>query len=405
MPEFAPTAAVIHHATGVRFLPARKTNLAEVVRMLGSFEVPCERRVERSDPIERVFQILTDRRVNHNAPHELSVAYRESLKGAIASFVKRGEPIPLVLAWFHTKIPNILETSATLPDLGEIASIHFLQQINQNVRRHYEPGIRYNIIAEGYVFGRELDGLTDATIREFYTALGKYIEKIGAADIIRLIPLRQITEVESFESAFRESQLIVADALATDPPDGDKLADSSDVTLSSVSVRTAYQRQLIMMLRTVNLCRLGLLQETRYETFTNILDDVAIAQALSTRYAHAIRARAAQMTQWYVSFHLARDRIIDDFYHKVGIEKGIRGSFAHKPNQLSLKATGSNHTWFPHHGVPVFLPSGKRFRPPMITPLARLEELASCVNRQEIAFEPVYIDESKEPFFLMANPR
>lgn len=107
---------------------------------------------------------------------------------SISSFIRNDEPILFTLPAFPCKSPNRRKVLGHLPDLGELLSLRFLDQLCRQVARFYDPGARVLICADGHVFG-DLIGVSDVRVDEYSAALAAMIER-EELEFIKLFSLR-----------------------------------------------------------------------------------------------------------------------------------------------------------------------------------------------------------------------
>ncbi len=114
-------------------------------------------------------------------------------KQKISTFVLRNEPIPLVFQGFPFKCHNPIETLRHTPDLGELASLQRLADINETVKQIYPPGVNFTILAEGDTY-KNLFGASNSEV-EIYLKQCEYFSKlVGANNYIKFIDFSDLIE-------------------------------------------------------------------------------------------------------------------------------------------------------------------------------------------------------------------
>ncbi|NYI06966.1 isocyanide synthase family protein [Allostreptomyces psammosilenae] len=108
------------------------------------------------------------------AAQEPCTACFEARQQKIERFVRRDEPIHLVLPAFPAKSPNRNKVLGTLPDLGEYLALSFLQSLCDHVSHFHGPGARITICSDGHVFG-DVVGVDDDTVTAYRVALAEMI--------------------------------------------------------------------------------------------------------------------------------------------------------------------------------------------------------------------------------------
>jgi pyoverdine/dityrosine biosynthesis protein Dit1 len=101
---------------------------------------------------------------------------------SIAGFVQTGRPILFTLPAFPCKSPNRRKVLGHLPDLGELLSLRFLDQLCRQVGRFYDPGARLLVCSDGHVFGDHI-GVPDRHVDEYGAALAAMIDREGLEHI------------------------------------------------------------------------------------------------------------------------------------------------------------------------------------------------------------------------------
>ncbi len=388
--------APFRSSTAIAHLPATTIALSDVVHLLGKMTIPTPTKTEGVTRARKILNILLHRRVSQNTRGELTADFLEETERRIERFMHADEPISLTLVGFHTKIPNFLETWSDMPDLGELSALHFLKQVHESVQAIYPPGLCYNIIAEGYVYGRQLDGLSAQEVRTFYEAVDSLVVSLGAADLFRFIPMDAFCQLREFTTAFSE----FLDRLKADR--ARQSAGSFTPFPACSDFNGDYLSHLNMMYRTVNLCQLGVLAARKCSDFQEVLDQSATTVDMYAKYPSAIWQRAVEMTDWYVAFNAARRQCTNLFCDHVNIGNTIHASFTHKPAKLALRMTGSRLSTFPHHGVPMWIQTSRIHRPSTIVPLCQLTEVVA--QRALQAVRPVHVRESEQLFLLIGEP-
>ena len=100
----------------------------------------------------------------------------------IRDFVSEDAPITFTLPAFPCKSPNRKKTLSSLPDMGELLSLRFLDGLCKRIKEIYEPGARMLICSDGHVFG-DLIRVPDAHIDSYGNALRAMIETQGLDNI------------------------------------------------------------------------------------------------------------------------------------------------------------------------------------------------------------------------------
>jgi len=116
---------------------------------------------------------------------------KEAISKAIAFWVEKNEPIPILCPWGSKKA-----TSTKSIDVAEIFALHMLKNLSERVSDVYSPGIKVNLLVEdlGGYFLFEDEGETGRKASEKYVA-----------DFLRLL---KILGYESFINPIKESDFV-----------------------------------------------------------------------------------------------------------------------------------------------------------------------------------------------------
>jgi pyoverdine/dityrosine biosynthesis protein Dit1 len=105
----------------------------------------------------------------------------------VSAFVRAGEPVHFVLPAFPAKSANPLKVVGDRPDVGELLSLRFLDDLCAQIARHHRPGARLTICSDGRVFS-DLVGVSDEAVTRYRADLLTLIERhrLGHLDLIDL---------------------------------------------------------------------------------------------------------------------------------------------------------------------------------------------------------------------------
>ncbi len=122
----------------------------------------------------------TEQRHDHGEGERRS-CFRDQL-AQIDQFVSAELPLVLTLPAFPCKSPNPEKVLGHLPDMGERASLRFLQNLCGEIGKIYSPGARVLICSDGHVFG-DLIHVPDTHISEYSDSLREMIEGEGHSSL------------------------------------------------------------------------------------------------------------------------------------------------------------------------------------------------------------------------------
>lgn len=118
----------------------------------------------------------------------------------ISKFISKGEPIKFVFQGLPFKCHNPIETLRRTPDLGELATLQRLLDINETVRQVYAPGVLFTVLTEGNNY---LD-LFGATKKEADTYINRCKEFSNFIDKNRVINFVDFMELVGDKNKFFE---------------------------------------------------------------------------------------------------------------------------------------------------------------------------------------------------------
>ncbi|BCL13250.1 L-tyrosine/L-tryptophan isonitrile synthase family protein [Micromonospora sagamiensis] len=128
-----------------------------------------------------ILRFLLPHRRSEAGEHEHTDCFAEQL-AAIRHFVDRQEPILFTLPAFPCKSPNRRKVLGHLPDMGELLSLQFLNQLCDQVAKVHTPGARMLLCSDGHVFG-DLIRVPDDHITEYGDEIQAMVERHGLSHI------------------------------------------------------------------------------------------------------------------------------------------------------------------------------------------------------------------------------
>ncbi|WP_246868956.1 L-tyrosine/L-tryptophan isonitrile synthase family protein [Saccharopolyspora sp. ASAGF58] len=106
-------------------------------------------------------------------------------------FVRRGEPIEVVLLGFPVKqCLNRLKAGGPLPDFAELGAMARLRELQRAVSAVHAPGLHFNILTDGRHFRSRPHAITDAYQRK----LREYIDLVGIGDRTTVEEIDEVAE-------------------------------------------------------------------------------------------------------------------------------------------------------------------------------------------------------------------
>lgn len=163
------------------------------------------------DKAEIIFDLLMDPIIRRGDGIIYSGTQLE-YKGKISKFISRSDPIQFVFQGFPFKCHNPVETMRRTPDLGEVAFLQRLADIDETIRQVYSPGAKFTIVTEGKSY-KDLFGATGAEVEMFEQTCKRFSDRLRIRSTIEFISLLDlIKNKKGFFEACREETDFIFDA-------------------------------------------------------------------------------------------------------------------------------------------------------------------------------------------------
>lgn len=111
---------------------------------------------------------------------------QDAYKVKISKFIDKGEPIHFVFQGLPFKCHNPIETLRRTPDLGELATLQRLADINETVKQIYKEGVKFTILTEGNNY-LDLFGATKEEASIYQKRCIDFSKLIGSDKLIKFI--------------------------------------------------------------------------------------------------------------------------------------------------------------------------------------------------------------------------
>lgn len=134
---------------------------------------------------ERIFSLLMNPIIRRGDGFVFSNVQAEC-RQKISKFVSKNEPIQFVFQGFPFKCHNPVETLRRTPDLGELANLQRLMDINETVKQIYPPGVTFTVLTEGSTY-KNLFGASQNEIDVYQERCEYFSSLIGASGRIEFI--------------------------------------------------------------------------------------------------------------------------------------------------------------------------------------------------------------------------
>lgn len=257
----------------------------------------------------------------------------DNCRKKISKFVEKDLPIEFIFQGFPFKCHNPFETLRRTPDLGELAFIKRLLDINETIKQIYPPGVKFTVLTEGKSY-RELFGASDQEIALFEEVCMEFCRKLGAESIIGFVDFTDLLDdPQHYTAACKTEEEKLRDALSSGQMD-EKVSQFIPVMMRSLPriQNVAYKDLLSVFSSKTALTDLSGCQLELLETLSNDAKDLAIK---------------------YIAIQKAKSdlKVIDSKYPDY-----IYVSTTAKRNRFSFHPIHRRTRLYPHHGVPVFGP-------------------------------------------------
>ena len=250
--------------------------------------------------------------------------------GRLEFFVQQGKPVELVFLGFPFKCHNPTETVRRLPDLGELAFLIRLLDIDATVKQIYPPGVNFTVLAEGNVY-KDLFGASDEEVERYQERLKEFIAGLNAKETISLVDLKDVYD------RFPEFGLSCQE-------EGERLRKNR----FQESCRQEIKRLVPVMMRS-----LPVVEKVALKDLFAVYD-YQHPSSLLTEFQRQLRSRllydSEELAIRYLAIQRAKKklRVIPEvFFSKLYVSTIAR------PEVYSFHPIHRRTRLFPHHGVPI----------------------------------------------------
>lgn len=285
--------------------------------------------VQEGTVSERVLKLLSHDEIRFGPKELITDQWAERLV-EIEFFVSQNNPIECTILGFPFKIPVPLKTNRTLPDLGELLSLHRLYRVGQLIQEIYEPGCKIVIYSEG-AFASAV-GVSEEHAEQYHVYLEYLIETFGYGEIVEV---RRLSDMESTVDNFQDFYQEKVQELQSLYNKGDeeylkKYQGTYDAVAKIVSTQ-------------------GIDQDLLMDAYNpDLTDNDCREQVLSVR--QDIRKRTHEAIFLYHAYLMTRDRIE---FLETQTPNSLRMSVSPKPNRYGVQPINSSCNKLAYHSVPV----------------------------------------------------
>ena len=135
--------------------------------------------------VEDVFETLIHPNIRRGASstrHDVIIDNKKKISG----FIEKDQPIKFVFQGFPFKCRNPIETLRRTPDLGELAFLQRLADINKTVAQLYPPGVEFTVLTEGQTY-KDLFGANGEEVVNFEGRCRYFLRKLGADRVVTFV--------------------------------------------------------------------------------------------------------------------------------------------------------------------------------------------------------------------------
>ncbi len=139
----------------------------------------------KDDLAGSIFSLLMDSTIRRGDGLIFS-RVQDDYKQKIAKFVRKQEPVRFVFQGLPFKCHNPVETLRQTPDLGELATLQRLMDINETIKQIYTPGVKYTILTEGRSY-KNLFGATQSEVETYQSRCECFAKLVDQGNVIQQI--------------------------------------------------------------------------------------------------------------------------------------------------------------------------------------------------------------------------
>ncbi|MDP3994577.1 MAG: L-tyrosine/L-tryptophan isonitrile synthase family protein [bacterium] len=161
--------------------------------------------ISSGDLSSAIFDLLSNKTIRRG-PTDYIYSESENYTKKIDFFVKENRPVEFVFQGFPFKCHNPMETCRQTPDLGELAFLTRLLDINATVKQIYQPGVSFTILAEGHAYSH-LFGASSNEVDIFDKGLKHFVSLLNANDVISFVDFNERLKVSNdFDYIYKDQE-------------------------------------------------------------------------------------------------------------------------------------------------------------------------------------------------------
>ena len=320
--------------------------------------------LRQRDLVSEIWSIFYNSQIRKSLRWQI-VDVEEELKRQIKKYVEKEEPIKLVfIAWpFKMGALNPLKTSRTYPDLGEVAFVKRLLEIDLSVKQVYPPGVRWKVLLEGKAYQEMMKASTE-DIRKYKEGMNFFLEILDRERIISTVELADVVAPykEEIKKKMKEYRFF--------------MNNSNDEVYRKYVFHTMWWSISVAHYPLEKLLAIYYGYGSIDEATVRKLEKEAMDTALE-----------------YLAFNKVKNLVGRKGVIKDSFPDWIYVSITDKMGKYAFHPIHEKTRYFPHHGVPVV--RKKR------VDIGYLAEILACLPKER--FQAVYLEDDfeEEPFFYL----
>jgi len=349
------------------FLKPKIIGWDEIKNILNNIKKPCLNLPKKATIEEKIFNIFLDDNFLFGKK-EYVLDYKKYWIEKLNYFTKNEKPIKFTLLGFPFKVPLILKTIRTVPDMGDVLVLNQLKDFVLAIKEIYSPGAIVYVITEG-CFGK-FTGVSRVNIEKYHHFLKKIIKKLNFESFLKIIPLDKLETYDDFKRVYKEQIRNFNKKYIERDKDFIKRYNQAFPSIFHIINPKTKDILFLMDIYNNNL-------KTKYQKIN--------------KKKKEIEEKTHKAVINYFAYLKTRD--ILNFLEKE-IPNALSLSVSPKPGRIGLLPINKEINKLPHHAMTVFYEKEKKF----------LLHYYIDILRMSLKFQPVYLinDTEKKPFFFIA---
>lgn len=156
---------------------------------------------------EKILHIITANRYRNGSLETINLEkYKGKYIEKINYFLRKNEPIRLMLPAFPFKIMNPLKSNRGDADLAEVAAFCRFNEINLQIKKYYKPGAEIHVFHDGHLYYRHfLHEIDDAD--RYFKSMKKFVKLLGLQKVVKLHDAYEnLKDIEDFDNIYNQAR-------------------------------------------------------------------------------------------------------------------------------------------------------------------------------------------------------